>query len=78
VDIPADWQSRILASQQVPGCNYYSLQLEGVGALDALYVSAFVESQLSIPAIVNSLPAGAIRGQAALLLTKLATAQVVS
>jgi hypothetical protein len=71
VVIPADWQARILAGQQVPGCTYYALD----GA--SLTVSAFIEQQLGIPAVVNSLPAGAIRGQAAVLLAKLATAQVL-
>jgi hypothetical protein len=78
VTIPGDWQARILAGQQVPGCTYYTLQVQKlVGTLDALVVSNFIESQLGIPAVVNSLPAGAIRGQAAVLLAKLATAQIV-
>jgi len=73
VVIPADWATRVLAGQQVPGCTYYAVDSSG-----ALNVSAAIEAGLGIPAVVNSLPAGAIRAQAALLAVKLLTAQVVT
>ncbi len=72
VVIPADWSTRVLASQQVPGCTYYAVDIAG-----ALDVSVAIETALGIPAVVNTLPAGAIRGQAAVLLAKLASAQVL-
>lgn len=71
VDIPADWQARILSGQKVPGCSYFAL------VLDALLVDDFLDGQLQISAIVNALPA-ALKAQAALLKVKLLTATVVS
>lgn len=78
VAIPVDWQARILAGQQVSGCTYYALQV-GVGTaiLDNLIVTSAIETGLGIPAVVNTLPAGPIRGQAAALLAKLGTAQPI-
>lgn len=54
VNIPADWQSRILAGQTVPGCSYHKLDpVNGV-----LIVSDKAIAQLLIPAVVSSLTAG--------------------
>jgi len=68
VVIPADWQARILAGQQVPGCSYYSLD-----GTDSLLVGNNAIAQLAIPAIVNGLSAP-LKAQVALLQTKLASA----
>ncbi len=68
IAIPADWATRILAGQHVPGCTYYAL--DG----DALTVADIAIARLGVPAIVNSLPAGPIRGHAAALIAKLAQA----
>lgn len=76
VDIPPDWQARILAGQQVPGCTYYALQQGDAMALDELDVSDIAVSRLATPAIVNALSAP-LKAQAALLNIKLATAVVV-
>lgn len=74
VVIPADWQARILAGQQVPGCTYHTLQAEGLAStLDALTVSDSVVAQLAIPAVVNALSAP-LKAQATLLQVKLLTA----
>jgi len=70
--IPSDWQARIAAGQQVPGCTYYTL-FNG----DELAVSDLTIAKLAIPAIVNALSAP-LKAQAALLNVKLATAQVVT
>ncbi len=73
VVIPSDFLSRIAAGQRVAGCTYASTELSLSDV--TLYVSTFAEAQLSIPAVINSLPPGPIRGQAALLIVKLASAQ---
>lgn len=72
VAIPGDWQARIAAGQQVPGCSYHAIDVTG-----GLTVSDFAIAQLSIPAIVNALPAQ-LKAQAALLAVKLSTAQVTA
>ena len=71
VAIPGDWQTRIAAAQQVPGCTYYS-PIAGT-----LPVSAFCVAQLALPAVVNALTAPQ-QTQAAALNVKLSTAQVVA
>lgn len=77
VVIPADWQARIAAGQQVPGCSYHALQLgippsQGMpGPLDALLVSTFVDTQLHVPGFINTIPPGPMRGAAVSLLAKL-------
>jgi hypothetical protein len=71
VDIPADWLTRILAGQQVPGCSYHAI--DG----SELTVSDRAIAQLAIPAVVNALPAP-LKAEAPLLVTKLATGIVVA
>ncbi len=70
--IPADWQTRILAGQQVPGCTYHAIDTDGtltVGSIDQL--------NLANPVLVNamSLPQ---QTQVASLLTKLSTATIIT
>lgn len=77
VTIPGDWQARILAGQQVPGCSYHTLQPEvGTATIDALVVTSAAVTQVAIPAVVNALSAP-LKAQAALLQTKLASAIVL-
>jgi hypothetical protein len=68
--IPADWQTRILAGQQVPGCTYHKLDPDGT-----LTVSSLAQTNIANPVLVNamSLPQ---QTAAATLLTKLSTATV--
>jgi len=48
--IPDDWQERIAAGQHVPGCTYSRLEADG-----SMEVSDFVQRQIAIPAVVQSL-----------------------
>jgi len=72
IDIPADWAARIAAGQQVPGCSYHTLALDG-----SLVVSDTAIAQVAKPAVSNALPAP-LKAEAPLLVTKLATAVDIS
>lgn len=72
VVIPADWQARIAAGQEVPGCSYAHIESDG-----SLFVDSVVNANIAIPAIVNALSVP-LQAKAAALQTKLATAQVIS
>ena len=65
--IPADYQARILAGEDMPGCNYHRLDS------GQLVVSDVAIAQLSIPAVINLLSAS-LKAEAAILNTKLASA----
>lgn len=65
VVIPDDWQARIAAGQDVPGCSYARIDADG-----SLVVSDVVQAQLAVPAIAQALPAASVAD----LDTKLAVA----
>ena len=68
IPIPDDWQARILAGQEVPGCTYAHLEIDGT-----LSVSDSAQAALLLPAITSGIPAAEFVN----LNTKLATAVVV-
>lgn len=70
--IPLDWQARIAAGQDVPGCTHVHLEQDG-----SLYVDDRAQLQLATPSAVNALTA-AQQLQAAALSTKLAAVVVVT
>lgn len=76
VTIPGDWQARILAGQDVLGCQYHRIETAGPFAGN-MTVSPVVQAQLATPAVVNALTAPQ-QTQAAALNAKLSTAQVVT
>lgn len=69
--IPIDWQARVAAGQDVPGCTY-AKPIAG-----SLYVDDFTQQQLAIPAVISALTAPQ-QAQAAALNAKLATATTVA
>lgn len=70
--IPSDWQARIAAGQEVPGCSYAHLEPDG-----SLFVDANVNAKIAVPANINALSAP-LQAEAAALQAKLATATVIS
>lgn len=75
VVIPADWATRILGGQQVPGCTYYMVETAGPFA-GSLTVGAVAQAQLANPSVTNALSAPQ-KAQAAALNAKLAAASIV-
>ena len=72
VVIPADWQARIAAGQDVPGCSYAHLEPDG-----SLFVDATVNAKIAVPANVSAL-SPTLQTEAAALQTKLAAAVIIS
>jgi len=72
VVIPLDFAARIALGQEIPGCSYARLEVDG-----SLYVSDTAQAQLALPAVVNALPS-AQKIEAPLLVIKLSTAVTVA
>lgn len=70
--IPPDFVARIALGQEVPGCTYSHLETDG-----SLLVSDRVQSQIAIPAVVNTLSAP-LQVSATALVAKLSIAAVVA
>lgn len=70
VIIPADWQTRIAAGQDVPGCAYHRLELDG-----SILVADTVRARLANALAIASLPA-AQQVTASALETKVAATPV--
>jgi len=72
VTIPPDWQARIAAGQDVPGCSYYRVAENGTIA-----IADQVPMQLAIPAVIAALTPPQ-QAEAATLTTKLSVAVVTA
>jgi len=72
VVIPADWQARIAAGQDVPGCSYAHIESDG-----SLFVDAIVNTMIAVPANINALSAP-LQAKAAALQAKLSIAIIIS